>query len=573
MRPSTSRARFCATARTDIAFFAGVSVHSPTMWEQNYTPVAGSLSYSTLAAAIPLLMLFYMLGVKRKPSWVAGLSALGAAVVLAIGVFGMPIQQAGAAMVYGAAFGLFPIGWIVIASLILYRVTLDTGKFEIIKDSIGSLSDDRRIQAVLIGFAFGAFIEGAAGFGTPVAVAAAMLTGLGFPPFYAAFICLVANTAPVAFGSLGIPVVTLAGITELPMDALSSMTGRLCALIALIIPAYMVVIMSGFRRALEVLPPIATCAVTFAVVLFAATNTIGPEIAVILASIAALFAMVVVLKVWKPSQVFRLDGDVEVTANARVHTTGELLSAWSPYILLVIFVLVWRFPPIQAGLNAVSVAINVPGLHNLITRLPPVTTEPSPYAAVYSFGWLSAAGTSCFLSAFAAALLLGLSPAKFFNIVTAVVKQLSMPLLTIASVLALAFLMNYAGMTSTLGLAFAATGVVFPFFSALLGWTGVFLTGSDTSSNALFGTLQVVTANALGLNPVLMASTNAATGVMGKMISLQSIAVAVAATGMASSEEGRLFRVTLKHSIILALFMGVVTMIFAYIVPQFVPQV
>ena len=544
-----------------------------SMWEQDYIPVAGSLGYSTLIAAVPLVILFYLLGIKRKPSWIAGLSALGVALVLAVVLFGMPVQLAGASMVYGAAFGLFPIGWIVIASLILYRVTVDTGKFEIIKDSIGSLSDDRRLQAVLIGFAFGAFIEGAAGFGTPVAVAAAMLTGLGFSPFYAAFICLVANTAPVAFGSLGIPVVTMSGVTGLPLDALSSMTGRLCALIAIIIPAYMVVIMSGVRRAFEVLPQVAACSITFAVVLFAVTNTLGPELAVILASIAALVAMVLAMKAWQPAQIFRLEGDVKIAKKRKTYASGEIVSAWSPYMLLVAFVLVWRFPPVQNALNSLSLAIEVPGLHNLITRVPPLTPEPSPYAAVYNFQWLSAAGTSCFLSAFAAAVLLGMSPGKFLDIVRSVLKQLSKPLLTIASVLALAFLMNYAGMTSTLGLAFAATGTMFHFFSAMLGWTGVFLTGSDTSSNALFGTLQVVTANALGLNPVLTASTNAATGVMGKMISLQSIAVAVAATGMASSQEGRLFRVTLRHSIILALFMAVVTMIFAYVLPQFVPQV
>lgn len=542
------------------------------MWEHNYTPIGDSLALSTLVAAIPLVVLFYLLGVKRKPSWVAGLSGLGVALVLAIAFYGMPVPQAGASMVYGAAFGLFPIGWIVIASLILYRVTLDTGKFEIIKDAIGSLSDDRRVQAVLIGFAFGAFIEGAAGFGTPVAIAAAMLTGLGFSPFYAAFICLVANTAPVAFGSLGIPVVTLARVTELDMLALSSMTGRLCALIAIVIPCYMVVIMSGFKRALEVAPPVLACAVAFAAVLLGVSNSLGPEVAAILAAIAGLFAMVVVLKVWKPTQVFRLEDDTEATTEHHDHSTGELIGAFSPYILLVAFVLVWRYPPIQAVLTSVSWPIEVPGLHEVITRVPPLTPEPSPYPAVYNFQWLSAAGTSCFLSAFAASLLLGMSPVRFVGIVKSVLKQLSKPLLTIASVLAVAFVMNYAGMTSTLGLAFAATGTVFPFFSAMLGWTGVFLTGSDTASNALFGTLQVVTANALGLNPVLAASTNAATGVMGKMISLQSIAVAVAATGMASSEEGRLFRNTLKHSIILMVFMGMVTMLFAYVLPQFVPQ-
>jgi lactate permease len=304
-----------------------------------------------------------------------------------------------------------------------------------------------------------------------------------------------------------------------------------------------------------------------------ASSTLGPELAVILSSIAALVAMILVMKMWQPKNIFRLEGDVEVTSAGHTHTGGEIFVAWSPYILLVVFVLVWRFPPVQAMLNTLSLSIPVPLLDGLITRVPPLTTEPSPYPAVYGFPWLSAAGTSCFLSAFAASLVLGLSPGKFLGIVGGVFKQLSMPLLTIASVLALAFLMNYAGMTSTLGLAFAATGTLFPFFSAMLGWTGVFLTGSDTSSNALFGTLQVVTANALDLNPILTASTNAATGVMGKMISLQSIAVAVAATGMASSQEGRLFRMTLKHSIILALFMAVVTMIFAYVLPQFVPTV
>ena len=543
------------------------------MWQQDYVPLGGSLLYSTLVSAVPLVILFYMLGVKRKPSWMAGLSALGVALVLAVLVYGMPASLAATSMVYGAAFGLFPIGWIVIASLILYRVTVDTGKFEIIKDSIGALSDDRRLQAVLIGFAFGAFIEGAAGFGTPVAVAAAMLTGLGFSPFYAAFICLVANTAPVAFGSLGIPVVTLQGITGLEMDALSSMTGRLCALIGIIIPAYMVVIMSGFKRAMEVFPPVAACSIAFAGVLLWATNTLGPELAVIFASIAALIAMVLVMKVWQPAQVFRLEDDTEATTKGHSHTAGEVLMAWSPYMLLVVFVLAWRLlPPVTSLVNSVTFAIEVPGLHNLITRVPPLTPEPSPYAAVFNMNWLAAAGTSCFLSAFAASLVLGMSPVKFAGVVGSVLKQLSMPLLTIASVLGVAFVMNYAGMTSTLGLAFAATGAVFPFFSAMLGWTGVFLTGSDTSSNALFGTLQVVTANALGLNPVLTASTNAATGVMGKMISLQSIAVAVAATGMASSEEGRLFRITLRHSIGLALFMAVVTMIFAYVLPGWVPQ-
>jgi lactate permease len=543
------------------------------VWQQDYYPIAGSLAYSTMVAAIPLLLLFYMLGVKRKPSWIAGLTALGVALALSLTVVGMPAPQAIASIIYGAAFGLFPIGWIVFASIMLYRVTVETGKFEIIKDSIGSLSDDRRLQALLIGFSFGAFIEGSAGFGTPVAVAAAMLTGLGFSPFFAACICLIANTAPVAFGSIGIPVVTLAGITGLPMDALSSMTGRFCSLMSVIIPAYMVVVMAGFRKSLEVLPAIVACGVTFGLVQLFVSNTVGPELADILAALTSLAAMIVVMKVWRPATIFRLEGDIPPTKSARKHTGGELLQAWSPYILLVVFVLAWGYGPVRAVLNTVSFPIEVPALHNTITRMPPVTEGPSPYAAVFNMNWLAAAGTSCFLASFVAALLLGVSLPRFGKIFMATQKQLAFPMLTIAAVLALAFLMNYAGMTTTLGLAFAATGSAFPFFSSMLGWLGVFLTGSDTSSNALFGNLQVVTANALGLNPVLTASANASGGVMGKMISLQSIAVAVAATGMASSEEGRLFRFMLRHSLILSVFMALITVVFAYGLPHLVPQV
>lgn len=541
------------------------------MWEQNYHPIAGSLAYSALVAAIPLLILFYMLGVKRKPSWMAGLSALGVAFVLAVALVGMPAAQAFASVIYGAAFGLFPIAWIVFASIMLYRITVETGKFEVIKDSIGTLSDDRRLQALLIAFSFGAFIEGAAGFGTPVAVAAAMLTGLGFSPFYAAYICLLANTAPVAFGSIGIPVVTLAGITGLPMAPLSAMTGRLCALLAILMPAYMIVAMAGYRKALEVLPAIVACGVTFGVVQFAVSNFLGPELTDILSSLASVGAMILVMKLWRPASVFRLEGDAPPAKLPRKHSVGEIVHAWSPYILLVVLVLLWGYVPVKAVLNKVTVPIPVPGLHQMITRVPPVTAAAEPYAAVFSLNWLAAAGTSCFLAAALAALVLGMSPKKFGSLFLATHRQLALPMLTIASVLALAFLMNYSGMTSTLGLAFAATGAAFPFFSALLGWMGVFLTGSDTSSNALFGNLQVVTANAVGLNPVLTASTNAAGGVLGKMISLQSIAVAVAATGMATSDEGKLFRATLRHSIILAAFMGLVALAFAYVFPQWVP--
>ena len=563
------------------------------MWQHNYEPVSGSLALSALVAAIPIVVLFLMLGVWRKPAWMAASTALGAALLVALGAYGMPVQLALTSAVYGAAFGIFPIAWIVFTSIMLYRLAVDTGKFEIIKDSVGGLTNDRRLQAMFIAFSFGAFIEGAAGFGAPVAVSGAMLAGLGFSPFYAAGICLLANTAPVAFGSIGIPVTTLANVIG-GADAdhwrmpLSAMVGRLCAMISVLIPGYLIVVMAGPRKALEVLPAIIACGLSFAGVQFYVSNYMGPELTDILSSLSCIVVMVLVLKFWKPKSILRLEGDKPVTAMPKRHTTGELFAAWLPYLLLVVFVLVWGEPSVKAAINrftdsllpafvpqspTVLNGITVPGLHNLIERIPPVTAKPAPYAAVYELNWLSAAGTACLFATIATCLFLRVSPGKFMSVYKATFKQLSFPMITIASMLALAYLMNYSGMTSTLGLALAASGVAFPFFSAVLGWLGVFLTGSDTSANALFGNLQVVTANALNLNPVLTASVNSAAGVMGKMISLQSIAVAVAATGMTAADESRLFRFTIKHSILLMIAMGIISMLFAYVFPGTVPTV
>ncbi len=541
------------------------------MWQHNYEPVNGSLGLSAAVAAIPVLVLFYMLGVKRKPTWMAALSALVAAWVVALAAYRMPFQQALMSTLYGAAFGLFPIAWIVFASIMLYRLAVETGKFEIIKDSVGTLSNDRRLQALFIAFSFGAFVEGAAGFGAPVAVSAAMLAGLGFSPFYAAGICLLANTAPVAFGSIGIPVITLAGITGIPAQPLSAMIGRICALVSVIIPTYLVVVMAGVKGAVEVLPAIIACGVTFAGMQFFVSNFIGPELTDILASLTSIGAMVLVMKMWHPKNIFRLEGDKPVVKVPQKHTSGEVVLAWMPYALLVVFVLLWGYKPMAARLNTVTKTFAVPGLDKMIQRMPPVTRAPQAYPAPYTFNWLSASGTSCFLATVAAALLLGVRPRQFLKTYVSTYQQLKLPMVTIATMLALAYLMNYSGMTSTLGLALAATGGAFPFFSSILGWMGVFLTGSDTSANALFGNLQVVTANALGINPVLTASVNSAGGVMGKMISLSSIAVAVAATGMASSDEGKLFRFTLKHSILLASVIGVIAMAYAYLAPGLIP--
>jgi lactate permease len=563
------------------------------MWEQNYSPVAGSLGLSAAVASIPIFVLVIMLGVQRKPAWMAGLTALVVAFVLSLTAYHMPAQLAVASAVNGAAYGMFPIAWIVFASIMLYRLAVDTGKFEVIKDSVGGLTNDRRLQALFIAFSFGAFIEGAAGFGAPVAVSGAMLAGLGFSPFYAAGICLLANTAPVAFGSIGIPIVTLASITGLPLLSLSAMVGRLCAMLSVIIPAYLVVVMVGWGMMIEVLPAVVVCGVSFAGVQLYVSNHMGPELTDILSSLSCIFCTALVLKFWKPKTIFRL-ADEKPAKPLGKHSAGAVFMGWLPYMFLVAFVLVWGQPAMALKLNTFSNSLlpswlprnanlvagkmvgtlnglNMPGLHNLILRVPPVTKAPAPYPAVFVANWLSASGTACFFATLMTALFLGVGPGRLVKIYKDTFAQLSKSMVTIASMLALAYLMNYSGMTSTLGLALAGTGGMFPFFSAILGWLGVFLTGSDNSANALFGNLQVITATALNLNPVLTASVNSAAGVMGKMISLQSIAVACAATGLTAEDEGKLFRFTIKHSIFLACLVGVAAMVYAYVLPGWVP--
>ena len=529
------------------------------MWTQTYAPLGDSLPLSAVVAALPVLTLLILLGVIRKPAWIASLSGLATAAVVALLVYRMPVSMVVSSALYGAAYGLLPIGWIVFTAILLYRMTVETGKFEIIKDSIGSLTGDQRLQALLIAFAFGAFIEGAAGFGTPVAVAAAMLVGLGFTPFYAAAICLLANTSPVAFGSIGTPLVMLQTVTGLPMGALSSDVGRICAPISLFVPAYMILVMGGMKALRAVAPAAAVCGIAFAGGQFFVSNYLGPYLTDILGSLTAIVALVALFHFWKPADA--------TAAVPHRHTRGNVVLAWVPYGFLVIIVLLWGYDPIKVWLNRVTWIFPWPGLHNLVMRMPPVTAKPSPYAAAYTLNFLSASGTSCLIAVFAAAATLRVSPGRLAGWTWATARQLAFPLLTIASVSGLAFLMNYSGATATLGLALAATGSLFPFFSPLLGWLGVFLTGSDTSANALFGTLQVVTGNRLGLNPALMASANSAGGVMGKMISLSSIAVAGAATRMATSEEGRLLRFTLRHSIFLAAITGLVTLFYAYVMP------
>lgn len=553
------------------------------VWQQGYYFWDQGLGVSAAVAAVPTLLLLHLLAVRRKPAWVAGLAGLGATLVLALAAYHMPIPLALNSAAYGAAFGLFPISWIIFWAIVLYNVTVETGKFEVIRDSIGSLTSDLRLQALIIAFGFGAFIEGAAGFGTPVAVAGAMMVGLGFSPYFASALCLLANTAPVAFGSIGIPVITLAGVTGLPLARLSGVVGRLCAPISLILPAYLILTMGGIRATLEVWPAVLVAGGVFASVQFCVSNFIGAQLTDILASLSAIGALVALVRLWKPrvstaadgSGAFSLAGPLRqgeplhlgtaAASGSRKHTAAEIVTAWMPYVFLVVFVLLWGFKPLLAILDKATLSLPWPLLNNLVLRTPPVMAAPSLYPAIFKLNFLSASGSSCMFATLLSVVFLRMPARQFLRVLLATARQLAFPILTVVSVLSMAFVMNYCGATGTLGLAFAATGVVFPFFSPFLGWLGVFLTGSDTSSNALFGALQVVTARRLALSPFLIAAANSAGGVMGKMISLQSIAVAAAATGITVKQQAKLLRFTLKHSIILAALVGVEVLIYAYL--------
>jgi L-lactate transport len=529
-----------------------------TGWQQHYTLFGQGLALSAAVASVPTLLLLYLLGVKRQPAWAAALAGLAATALLAEAAYRMPVVNMLSAAALGAAFGLFPISWIIVGALVLYQITVKTGRFVVIQSSIASITSDVRLQGLLVAFAFGAFLEGCAGFGTPVAVAAAMLVGLGFAPFYASAICLLANTAPVAFGSIGIPVVTLAGITGLPLNQISAVVGRLCAPVSFLLPAYLILATDGRRALRSVWPAALVCGGAFAAVQFAISNFVGAQLTDILSSLSAICALVALLRVWHPAAKPRPDRST--------YTSREIAGAWMPYLLLVLFVLAWGYAPLAALLNRVSIPVQWPALHNAIERMPPVVKQPSAYAAVFNFNWLAASGTSCLLATVAAAIFARMKPREYGEVVLLVMRQLVKPTLTVTAVLAMAFVMNYSGATGTLGLAFAATGSLFPLFSPLMGWLGVFLTGSDTASNALFGNLQVVTATRLGFDPVLVASANSVGGVMGKMISLQTIAVAAAATGMSVAEQAKLFRFTLRHSIALATVVGVEVLLYAYVI-------
>lgn len=533
-------------------------------WTQNYDPL-GSLLLSTLVALIPIAYFFWALAVKKMKGHIAGLTTVLIAVVISIVAYGMPTQMAVISTLYGALVGLWPIGWIVINAVFLYKITVKTGQFDIIRSSITSITDDRRLQVLLIAFSFSGFIEGAAGFGTPVAIAAALLVGLGFKPLYAAGLCMIANTAPVAFGAIGIPVITAAKTTGLNVNEIAAVAGLQLGILAVIVPFWVVFAMSGLKGVKEVLPAILVSGLSFGITMWATATYLGPELPAIVSSLVSLLALTLFLKVWRPTNVFRFDDEAKTTLDTgKKYTTGQVLKAWSPFIALTGFITLWGIPSIKAALKAYNIAIPVGGLDQLVLKAAPIVAKPTPYAAVYTFDWLAAAGTSILLAAFLSMFLVKMSFGDWISTYFENLKELRFPLITIACVLGFAFIANYSGMSATLGLAAAMSGGLFPFFAPILGWLGVFLTGSDTSSCALFGNLQKITADQIGVSSTLTVAGNATGGVAGKMISPQSLAVAAASTGLVG-RESEIFRYTLKHSIGMVLVISLITYAMAYL--------
>jgi len=538
-------------------------------WHQVYDPL-GSVLLSTLVAALPIALLLGGLALLRLRAHVAALLGLGAALLTAIFAFGMPAGMAARSAGLGAAYGLFPIGWIILNVIFLYDLTCEKGHFKIMQDSLTGITRDRRLQLLLIAFSFGAFFEGAAGFGTPVAVTAAILIGLGFAPLAASGLSLIANTAPVAFGALGTPIVALAGVTAIDVRQLSAMVGRQLPFFSLIIPFWLIWAFCGFKKMKEVWPALVVAGVSFAVPQFLISNFHGPWLAGVGAAVFSMASLVVFLLKWRPKTVCENEGIAEGAASQqapRRHSTGDLVRAWLPWIVLSVFVFLWGIPQIKALLDGLSIGrFPIPGLDRLVYRVPPVVAKETAESAVFTFNWLSFTGTGIFAAAVVSGILMGFTPRRLIRTYGRTLKRVRFSLLTVAAMLSLGYVTRYSGLDATLGLAFARTGVLYPFFGTMLGWLGVALTGSDTSSNVLFGSLQKISAEQLGLSPVLMASANSSGGVMGKMIDAQSIVVASTATGW-YGHEGTILRYVFFHSLALAALMGLFVLLQAYVFP------
>lgn len=549
-------------------------------WQHVYDP-AGNLWLSSLIALLPIAFFFIALAVLRMKGWIAGTITVAIALGVALLFYRMPVAQALGAAGFGFVYGLWPIAWIIIGAVFLYKVSVKTGQFDIIRASILSVTEDQRLQMLMVGFAFGAFLEGAAGFGAPVAITAALLVGLGFKPLYAAGLCLIVNTAPVAFGAMGIPIIVAGQVTGLDAFEIGQMAGRQLPFLTIIVLFWIMAIMDGWRGIKETWPAVLVAGGSFAIAQYLTSNFIGPELPDITASLASLVCLTLFLRRWKPVRIFRFDTETSAEAAAQAlesprHSVGQIAKAWSPFLILTAMVTVWSIKPFKslfaAGgpLEGWVLKIPVPGLDQLVQKMPPIVDAPLSYEAVYKFDWFSATGTSIILAAVIAIIALRMPARSALQTFGETVRELRMPIFSIGMVLAFAFIANYSGLSATLALALAHTGKAFPFFSPFLGWLGVFLTGSDTSSNALFSALQATTAQQIGVSEVLLVAANTTGGVTGKMISPQSIAIACAAVGLAGKESD-LFRFTVKHSLIFTTMVGLITLAQAYWLTWMIP--
>jgi lactate permease len=581
-------------------------------WTQVYDPL-GHWWLSTLVAALPIIILFSLLaGLKVKPHWCA-IGGAATAVAVAIIFFKMPPMLAALSFGYGVAFGVLKIAWIVLAAVYLYDISVETGQFEIMKESVAGITADRRLQVLLVAFCFGAFIEGAAGFGAPVAIAGAFMIGLGFKPFHAAALNLIANTAPVAWGAIGTPVHTLAAVTALPESDLNAMIGRILPITALIVPFWLVKTMVSWRDTWEVFPAIAVVGGSFALTQFLWANYVDSNLVDIMGGVVSLVVTLAFLRFWKPKKIWRFDYDdkpatvaaatgkisddvggewaarqFDGIVQARSYTAGQVLKAWMPFAILSLFVLLWGLPKIKLAMNQATTPSfkvvlpngkvrpgpagwDVPYLHNAISRSAPVVAKPTPEAARYDFNWLSATGTGCFFAAIVSGLLLGQGPVQLMRIFWRTLVRMRLAMVAISFMLGLGYVTRYSGLDAVLGLAFTRTGWLYPFFGTFLGWLGVALTGSDTSANALFGSLQRITSQQLGIDPVLMCAANSCGGVMGKMVDAQSITIATSATEQVGNE-GIIFRFVAWHSVALCSIVGIIVMLYAYVFKYAVPH-
>lgn len=550
-------------------------------WQQIYDPM-GNIWISSAIAMIPIVFFFLALAIFRLKGSVAGTITVILALLVSLFAYQMPATMAFASLVYGFLYGLWPIAWIIIGAVFLYKISVKTGQFNIIRSSILSITEDQRLQMLLVGFAFGTFLEGAAGFGAPVAITAALLVGLGFKPLYAAGLCLIVNTAPVAFGAMGIPIIVAGQVSGVDTMEISQMVGRQLPFMVPVVLIWIMAIMDGWRGVKETWPAILVGGGSFAIAQYLTSNFVGPELPDITAAIASLVSLTILLKYWKPKHIFRFsqeDGQDDanlVASQQQTYSLAQIAKAWSPFMILTAMVTIWSVKPFKdlftkdGALHDLVISIKVPYLHQLVQKMPPVVPEIKDYDAIFKFDWFSATGTAIFIAAVITIIFLKMKPKEAVTTFGETINELKVPIYSIGMVLAFAFIANYSGMSATLALALAHTGQAFTFFSPFLGWIGVFLTGSDTSANALFAALQATTAQQIGVPEVLLVAANTSGGVTGKMISPQSIAIACAAVGLVGKESD-LFRFTVKHSIVFTIMMGIIITLQAYVFPWMIP--